>query len=1314
MEMTKLKTGNPYVGPRPFEVWHQRRFFGRDWEADELVSLVVAHPAVLLYAQSGAGKTSLINAKLIPMLKNEEGLEVMPVARVRGEVPEEVQSEQIENLFVFNTLMDWVESGADLTHLVDLSLSAFLQGRPHPKDEEGQPILRVIIFDQFEELFTLYPERWTEREGFFTQVADALSEDPFLRVLFVLREDHLAQLDPYVDLLPERLRTRFRLVRLRREAALEAVKGPLMDTGRSFAPGVAESLVEELLKIRVERVSKTVEVSGEFVEPVQLQVVCRSLWEELPPDVTEITQPHLQAFGDVDQALLTFYQRALENAIQQTRVREGKLRAWFERVLITPMGTRGTVYRGTKATGGVSNVAIDVLDSQHIIRAERRAGARWYELTHDRFIGPIQKSNEAWRAARRERWLRIGGGIAIALILLFVGITTSETLRSRQEVVQAQAAVAVAVTEVSEAKATATVAAAEKSKAEALRPGISVGGVKSTAATIGGFVMNADGEVYLLSTAEVLGSPDYELGSPVVQPGPTDGGQAPDDVVGYFAQYLPLTDGVSATNLVGLARLKEGIKFETAIPGIGPIRGVRDPVLGSTVHKRGRTTGITTGQITQIGASFPVVTDKGETLQFTDGIYCSLISGDGDGGALVVDDEGYAIGILVGGTQTETILAPMRKVLESLDVQLLHSGAVRLWEKDNSEMVYVPAGGFLMGGGESNALADDDEKPRHSVYLDAFWIDRAEVTNAAFARFVQETGYQTEVEKAGESGWRAYAEGKDNHPVVKVTWNDAGAYCRWAGKRLPTEAEWEKAARGEEGFIYPWGNEWDPARANAKESGFRGTVAVGSFPEGASPYGVFDMAGNVWEWTADWYQPYPGSTYQSEYFGEKFKVTRGGGWFEDADTVTTFNRNATDLSAANNDLGFRCGPESPSVPEVNLWLAEGCDLEYKPDFPTQISFWASVDGRVAVWLDEKGLLFEGEVVGGETYGVDWQVVEEPGEHRLIAVLDLGDQEQPVYSGECRFFVESPTPTIVPSATPSATPTPTSTPIAIPTPTPALALKGKIAFALWNGGKYNVWVANVDGSDRMMVIGVMRQPAFSPDGSKIAVNGEAPDRMNLHVADADGSNLIEVSEHPQDSRPSWSPDGYRLVFDSSAYSDERSRLYILDDVTKRMEGQVLRSAGGDTLGRYPFWLPDGRIVYKGCDYWAVGAHCGLYIVPPDGSAIPTRLTTDSSDMAPAAYGNKVAFMSLRDGNWEIYSVNTDGSDLKRLTENSVNDGLPTFSPNGQFIAFVSDEGGQWAVWAMNADGSGRPKNTIGPPSAYPGLPLQYSLPLPYLL
>jgi formylglycine-generating enzyme required for sulfatase activity len=218
-------------------------------------------------------------------------------------------------------------------------------------------------------------------------------------------------------------------------------------------------------------------------------------------------------------------------------------------------------------------------------------------------------------------------------------------------------------------------------------------------------------------------------------------------------------------------------------------------------------------------------------------------------------------------------------------------------------MIEIPAGTFTMG----SDTGEGDEAPAHEVDLPAFEIDKFEVVNADFAQFVEATGYQTDAEKAGSSkNWRDDAEGKDNHPVVRVSWNDAVAYCEWVGKRLPTEAEWEKAARGTEGWMYPWGDEWDPSKANVKETGLRGTAAVGSFGAGASPYGVEDMAGNVWEWTADWYEPYPGSDYQSDYFGQKFKVVRGGGWFEMEDAVRTTNRDLTSDTAANDDLGFRC------------------------------------------------------------------------------------------------------------------------------------------------------------------------------------------------------------------------------------------------------------------------------------------------------------------------------------------------------------------------------------------------------------------------
>jgi len=201
--------------------------------------------------------------------------------------------------------------------------------------------------------------------------------------------------------------------------------------------------------------------------------------------------------------------------------------------------------------------------------------------------------------------------------------------------------------------------------------------------------------------------------------------------------------------------------------------------------------------------------------------------------------------------------------------------------RDGAEMVLVPAGEFIMGSEEGDPDAYDCERPQHSVYLDAYWIDRTEVTNARFARFVEATLYETDAEKAGHGDvydphWKSsqwefsvdWAHPRDrligiseieDHPVVQVSWNDAAAYCEWAGKRLPTEAEWEKAARGADGRKYPWGDA-DPNEhlsniggVHATDDGYQFTAPVGSYPNGASPYGVLDMAGNVWEWVADWH-----------------------------------------------------------------------------------------------------------------------------------------------------------------------------------------------------------------------------------------------------------------------------------------------------------------------------------------------------------------------------------------------------------------------------------------------------------------------------
>lgn len=388
---------NPYVGPRTFLAQEADRFFGRERQASQMLSLITASRVVLLYSPSGAGKSSFLNAGVIPSLSRDEFM-VLPIARVGSPMPS-IEAAETENIYVLNTLSSWDHSHRDLRELARLTLAEYLEQLARPVDDLGAPVPLVAIWDQFEELFTSYPEQWEKRQGFFRQLAAALQAVPRLRVVLTLREEYLAQLDPYASLLPDRLRIRLRLERLDDETARAALTLPLARTGMSFGPGVAELLVAELLKIRVLRsTGEIMEVIGQYVEPMQLQVVASTLWERLPADTRVITGEHLQNFGNADQALSNFYEAAIQRVTQQAGVQEKQVRYWFEHQLITPAGTRSIVFRGQHETAGLPNEALDLLVQAYLIRAEFRAGALWYELTHDRFIEPIRSANQRWRS----------------------------------------------------------------------------------------------------------------------------------------------------------------------------------------------------------------------------------------------------------------------------------------------------------------------------------------------------------------------------------------------------------------------------------------------------------------------------------------------------------------------------------------------------------------------------------------------------------------------------------------------------------------------------------------------------------------------------------------------------------------------------------------------------------------------------------------------------------------------------------------------------------------------------------------------------
>ncbi|HAF48001.1 MAG TPA: hypothetical protein DCL08_02030 [Anaerolineaceae bacterium] len=273
-------------------------------------------------------------------------------------------------------------------------------------------------------------------------------------------------------------------------------------------------------------------------------------------------------------------------------------------------------------------------------------------------------------------------------------------------------------------------------------------------------------------------------------------------------------------------------------------------------------------------------------------------------------------------TETPETLEP-----EETAKQIPDTGSSFTREIDGMVMMYIPEGSFLMGSTNNDSSAFTHEKPRHKVYLDAFWMDAYEVSNDMFLKFVESTGYQTLAEEQGysymynsSSTWTAFDGVNWRHPmgddstyqnslpVTHVNKYEAQAYCAWVGGRLPTEAEWEKAARGDDGRIYPWGNSFDSAKVHNNSSG--GPISIYASTGGASPYGIYNLAGNVFEWTNDWYDAnyYEYSPYDNPQgpSGGEWIAVRGGGWKSSNRFVRTSHRDISTPDAMNYVMGFRC------------------------------------------------------------------------------------------------------------------------------------------------------------------------------------------------------------------------------------------------------------------------------------------------------------------------------------------------------------------------------------------------------------------------
>jgi hypothetical protein len=394
---------SPYVGPRPFR--ENEPFFGREREAKNLVNTLLSGKVVLLHSPSGAGKTSLIQAAIVPAFEEREfqvcSAQTQGFSALRVNLPPPPDLE-VSNRYVFSLVNGMVG------HYVD-KLDAVRMRIPEAADlfaSQNRSDRLLFVIDQLEEVLTTDPGDVAAQKTFFRQLGEALDHDRRWALL-AIREDYMGGLDRFQRYLPGQLRATFRLDLLGDRAAMAAVKRPATAFGVDFTDDAVKLIVDELRRVQTDHGEAEVgRVTSPYVEPVLLQVVCDSLWRRLSvaqgAELSMITKADVEAFRPFNAALSEYYRHVVREASDHDHGRERKVREWIDRRLISSQGLRRPTSSAPEVDGAEG--VLNALQHRYLIREDPRPGGSWWELSHDLLVAPIREDNQTWRAGNLAAW----------------------------------------------------------------------------------------------------------------------------------------------------------------------------------------------------------------------------------------------------------------------------------------------------------------------------------------------------------------------------------------------------------------------------------------------------------------------------------------------------------------------------------------------------------------------------------------------------------------------------------------------------------------------------------------------------------------------------------------------------------------------------------------------------------------------------------------------------------------------------------------------------------------------------------------------